>query len=59
MGEMEKLSAKPIKLILDERTRTPVGALYLWNDGTTGTRWFDGPVERVVYEDLRQCQKQS
>lgn len=52
MSNIVELSAKPIQIVVDEQSSSPVGVLYLWNTGCTSTKWFGEPVEGVRYEDL-------
>lgn len=49
MPRKEKKHAKPIKRILDRKTRELVGWLYQWNTGHLAPMWKDGPRENVEY----------
>ncbi|SFO26283.1 hypothetical protein SAMN04487859_12157 [Roseovarius lutimaris] len=50
MGRKKRLYAKPIKRILDRKTRTVVGWLYEWNTGAQVPMWKDGKKTDVIYE---------
>ncbi|MEN8950657.1 hypothetical protein [Planktotalea arctica] len=50
MAHNKRLEAKPIKRILDRKTREVVGWLYEWNTGERVPMWKDGCKTDVVYE---------
>ena len=50
MGRKERLYAEPIQRILDRKTRSIVGWLYLWNTGEKVPMWKEGKQLDVIYE---------
>lgn len=45
----ERLEAKPIACIVDQRTKEIVGWLYVWNTGQRVPRWIRKPRKDVFY----------
>ena len=52
MSGKTRLSAQPIKKILDQDTGELVGWLYAWNTGEREPMWCDGAKTNVRYEDV-------
>jgi hypothetical protein len=46
----EREQARPIKRVLDQKSREVVGWLYRWNTGHVGVMWKGERCENVIYE---------
>jgi hypothetical protein len=49
MARKERRYAKPVKRIIDKKTREVVGWLYQWNTGHLVPMWKDEEVENIEY----------
>jgi hypothetical protein len=47
---MEREQGRPVKRVLDQRSREVVGWLYQWNTGQFGIMWKAEHCDNVVYE---------